>query len=224
MENYINLPIQKLLEFYDDPSQKDKKHTTAITAVIGESLGTGLLVDYYHHTGCTVRALDKSVTVGTNKGNRLDKWLVVTKQTRTIYYQVEIKNWGAAALGGRRIAPDADPRALKQHKIERWSKEWNGQGFIKVSVQKVLIPMRPPEGARHIEPLICFWDAMHPKGGNSPLFSIPLKNQHFRRVWVFSMSSYLRNLMKLGEAHIQIEAPDILARFGWLNRLIQTTK
>lgn len=221
MKHYICLPVNKLLEFYDDPPQKEKKHTIAITAMIGESLGAGLLIDYYHSTGCNARVLDKSVTTGTNKGKRLDRWLVVTNNKKITYYQVEIKNWGAAAIGGRRIAIDADLRTLKQHKIERWSKEWNSQGFIKAGVQKVLIPMKPPEGARHIEPLVCFWDAMHPSGGNSPLFSVKLENQHFKRVWIFSMSSYLRTLAKSGKAYIQIDAPDIVARLDWLSLLIQ---
>lgn len=221
MKHSIRFQINKLLEFYDNPPQREKKHTTAITAMIGESLGAGLLIDYYQSTGCNVRVLDKSVTTGTNKGKRLDRWLAITKTSQTVYYQVEIKNWGAAAIGGRRIAIDADARTLKQHKIERWSKEWNGQGFIKAGVQKVLIPMKPPEGARRIEPLVCFWDAMHPSGGNSPLFSVKLENHHFKRVWIFSMSSYLRTLMKSGKTYLQIDAPDIVARLNWLSLLIQ---
>lgn len=84
--------------------------------------------------------------------------------------------------------------------------------------------MKAPENATQVEPLVCFWDAMHPTGGNSPLFSVPLEKHHFKRVWVFSMSSYLRSLMKSGETYIEIEASDISARLNWLNHLIQITK
>jgi len=221
MSSIIRLSIIQAIQFYDAPPKRNRGQTTAITAVIGEDLGAGLLINYYRRQGCQAETLPDNVTPGTNKGSRLDRWVIVTKGKQVTHYQVEIKNWGAAAIGGRRIAIDADARTLKQHKIERWSKEWNGQGFIKAGVQKVLIPMKPPEGARHIEPLVCFWDAMHPSGGNSPLFSVKLENQHFKRVWIFSMSSYLRTLMKSGKTYLQIDAPDIVARLDWLSLLIQ---
>lgn len=217
----IRLPIKTLLLFYDNPPKGFGKHTTAITSVIGEDIGAGLLVDYFNRKGFAAKALNQPITVGTNKGNRLDRWLVIAEKTRETYYQVEIKNWGASAFNGRRLPLDATDEQIREHKKERWSREWNGTGFIKDAVKKVLIPMKCPVNAKYVEPLICFWDAMHPKGADEALFSIPLKNQHFKRVWVFSMSAHLRNLLKLGLSTVKIDAPDIKARMEWLQRIIK---
>ncbi len=217
----IRLPIKTLLMFYDNPPKENGKHTTAITSVIGEDLGAGLLVDYFNRRGFSAKVLNQTITVGTNKGNRLDRWVVVTEGVREVYYQVEIKNWGATALNGRRLPLDANDERIRKHKKERWSREWDGTGFIKDAVKKVLIPMKPPKNAKYIEPLICFWDAMHPKGDDDALFSIPLKNQHFKRVWVYSMSSHLRNLLKASETTVKINAPDVEARMDWLSKIVK---
>ena len=65
--------------------------------------------------------------------------------------------------------------------------------LIKEQVRKVLTPMKPPVEGVQVEPLVCFWDAMHPTGETDVLFSIPLDSGKFTRVWVFSMSAHLRN-------------------------------
>jgi hypothetical protein len=220
MSSRVRLPIKSLLEFYDNRVETNRGHVTAITAVIGEELGEGLLIDYFLRRGLTAKVVYGSVTQGTNIGNRLDRWIIVTRGQHSIYYQVEIKNWGAFAMGGRSIAVDANARTLRIHKIERWSKEWNGKGFIKEAVQKVLTPMKPPVQGVQVEPLVCFWDAMHPTGAAAPLFSIPLSLGPFARVWVFSMSSYLRNLLKSGEQIVEIDAPAIKARRQLLKDLV----
>lgn len=220
MSSRVRLPIKSLLEFYDNRVETNKGHVTAMTAVIGEELGAGLLIDYYLRHGLDAKVINGSVTQGTNIGKRLDRWIIVTRGRRSTYYQVEIKNWGASAIGGRRIAVDANATTLRRHKIERWSKEWNGKEFIKEGVQKVLTPMKPPVRGVQVEPLVCFWDAMHPNGAATPLFSIPLQMNPFARVWVFSMSSYLRNLLKSGEQFVEIDAPAIKARLKLFKELV----
>ncbi len=220
MPSRIRIPIKELLKFYDDPDRTHQGHTTAITSVIGEDLGTGLLIDYYHRRGLEARVLDGIVTQGTKKGKRLDRWIVVKHGKHSTYYQVEIKNWGASAIGGQRIELDAGASKLRKHKIERWSKEWDGKGFIKEGVQKVLIPMKSPEPGVSVEPLVCFWNAMHRTGADAPLFFMPTDSKIFPRVWVFSMSSHLRNLSKSGELVIEFEAPAIKARLKLLRELI----
>ena len=117
---------------------------------------------------------------------------------------------------------DANNAQVRAHKIERWSKEWNGKGFIKEGVRKVLIPMKPPEIGKQVEPLVCYWDAMHPKGKSNALFSIPLRSGTFKRVWIFSMSAHLRNLLRSGESMVFINAPSITARMKWLNILVKS--
>lgn len=222
MNSKIRIPIRSLLEFYDDPNKLVRGHVSAITAVIGEDLGAGLLAHYFAKAGLGVEVLPGNVTQGTKKGKRLDRWIVVNHPEGSVCYQVEIKNWGASAIGGRRIAVDAEANLLSAHKKERWSREWDGIGFIKDGVKKVLTPMRllrDFEGS--IEPLVCFWNALHPDGEGDPLFSVDVDAAPFTRVWIFSMSSYLRNLLYHGEEDIEFDAPGIRYRLELLNQLIK---
>lgn len=218
----IGFPIKQLLTFYDDPSESSGATATAITAVIGEELGAGLLVDYFRAQGLIAEVLNKNVTQGTSSGVRLDRWVKVTNKTKIIYYQVEIKNWAAYAINGKRIAVNADANQLKKHKIERWGHEWDGVSLKKPKVAKVLTPMMLPEIGGTVEPLVCYWDAMHPNGEDTALFFKSIKNKNFKRVWIFSMSAHLRNLLKSGQKVIKIDSPIIAKRLEWLNRL--TTK
>lgn len=220
ISSLIRLPIRSLLEFFDEAPEYGKGHATAITAVLGEELGAGLLVDYFRGKNVNAEVLGLPCTQGTTSGKRLDRWIKVTKGRQTTYFQVEIKNWSATAIGGRRIAINASNSQLREHKIERWSKEWNGQGFIKEAVAKVLTPMKPPVIGANVEPLACFWDAMHPTGKTDALFSIPTHANKFPRVWIFSMSAYLRNLFKAGQEFVEIDAPAAKARLSLLNKLL----
>lgn len=216
----IRLPIRNLLTFYDAPNKGVGGHVSAITGVIGEDLGAGLLIDYFRRRGIQAEVIGSRVTQGTNIGKRLDRWILVTKRNRSICYQVEIKNWGASAIGGRRIELDASAATLRRHKIERWGREWNGKDFIKEGVKKVLTLMRSPISGISVEPMVIFWDAMHPTGANTPLFSVQLISKVFSRVWIFSMSSYLRKLFKAGVREIEFEAPAIKARMQMLKELL----
>jgi len=216
----VHFPIRLLLEFYDQSAGDHSRHTTAVTSVLGEELGAGLLVDYYQRHGYKADVLDQPCTQGTKKGKRLDRWIKVVKGKQITFYQVEIKNWAASAIGGRFLALDASKTVLREHKKERWSKEWDGKIFIKEQVRKVLIPMKPPLGADHIEPLVCFWDAMHPTGKSEALFSIPINHGKFNRVWVFSMSAHLRNLRSDGLDFVEVDAHATQARIKLLNDLV----
>ncbi len=220
LSSIIRLPISLLLEFFDEAPDYGKGHATAITAVLGEELGAGLLVDHFRGKNMKAEVLGLPCTQGTTSGKRLDRWIRVTKGRQTVYYQVEIKNWSATAIGGRRIAINASSSQLREHKRERWSKEWSGQLFIKEAVQKVLTPMKPPVIGAEVEPLVCFWDAMHPTGKAEAIFSIPVNGGRFPRVWIFSMSAYLRTLLKAGQEFVEIDAPAAKARLRLLNRLL----
>jgi hypothetical protein len=220
MVSLVRLPIRSVLEFFDEAPEKGRGHTTAIIAVAGEEIGAGLLVDYYRRAGSSAEVLNLSCTQGTQKGHRLDRWIKVTRGAQATYYQVEIKNWSASAIGGRRIPVDADATQLRNHKIERWSREWDGQGFRKEPVRKVMVPMKSPVDGAHVEPLVCFWDAMHPQDLDNALFSVSLDLGPFSHVWVFSMSAHLRNLLIAGYTTVEINAPAIKARLKLLTALI----
>lgn len=220
MSSQIHLPIKPLLEFFDEAPEYVRGHVTAVNAVLGVELGTGLLVDYFHGKEIKAEVLDSPCTQGKASGKKLDRWVKVTRGRQTIYYQVEVKNWSAMAAGGKRIAVDAGKTELRKHKIERWSREWNDQGFIKESVQKVLTPMKPPVLGVNVEPLVCYWDAMHPTGKVDAFFSVPVHKGKFIRVSIFSMSAHLRNLCEAGQEYVNIDAPVAKARLQLLKSLI----
>jgi len=221
MNSMFSIPIRALLEFCDDPGKSAFKQFSAISSVIGEDLGSSLLINYFERQGNPAKIVGDKVTQGTNKGSRLDRWLQVEFPSGLVLYQVEIKNSGAHAIGGRRLPITADKLAVQSHKIERWSKEWNGETFIKPGVKKVLIPMRVPKGlSGHLMPLICFWDAMHPTGEVNPFFEVEVNAPPFTHVHVFSMSSFLRNCLSSGDEFISIEALGIARKMSLLEILL----
>lgn len=219
MSSTIRLPIRLLLKFFDETPEYSRGHATAIVSVAGEDLGAGLLVDYYRKSGAEAEVLDQLCTQGTQKGKRLDRWVRVGKNGKSTYFQVEIKNWSAHAIGGRILAINASTSEIKGYKIESWSREWNGKSFKKEAVRKVLIPMKPPKVGAKIEPLVCYWMPMHPTGKTDALFSVQVPSGKFSRVWVFSMSAHLRNLLESGEKIVKIEAPAAKTRLQLLNQM-----
>jgi hypothetical protein len=221
MTHAIEIDIEALLHFFDESPPESQGHATGIVAIAGEDLGAGLLAHHLEAQGASVEVLPGPCSQGTKRGKRLDRWLRVRQNGGTVYYQVEIKNWSAHALGGRVLKIDASAEELSEHKKERWSKEWDGTGFRKPTMAKVLIPMRPPEQDCLVEPLACYWDAMHPDGEEAPLFSVPVPDSVFPRVWVFSMSTYLRVLLASGRTHMQIDMPETAIRLDWLNQLFR---
>jgi hypothetical protein len=216
----MNVDIAATLHFFDETPRESMGHATAIVAVAGEDLGVGLLAHYLKQQGASVEILSGPCSQGTKKGKRLDRWVRVDQNSTTTYYQVEIKNWSAHAIGGRVLKIDASIEEVAEHKKERWSKEWDGTRFRKDMIGKVLLPMKPPVPECRVEPLACFWDAMHPEGGSEPFFSVSVPDSHFDRVWVFSMSGYLRGLLAEGQTHVRLNMPETTIRMEWLNRLL----
>jgi len=213
----INIDVRELLAFFDEEAKGSSRHASAIVAVAGEDLGAALLVEYFRSQGIVAEILQERCTQGTKKGYRLDRWILTHAPAGDVLYQVEIKNWSAHAIGGRTLAQSASSSVLREYKIERWSQEWNGTTFRKAPVLKVLTRMKSPRPLLPVEPLVCFWTALHPEGAESPFFSVPLTGHaHFHRVSVFSMSSYLRSLKATS---ITLTMPEVAVRREWLTRL-----
>ena len=212
--------VRELLSFFDEEAKGSSRHASAIVGVAGEDLGAALLAKYLRSENIFAEILADSCTQGTKTGRRLDRWVFTRAPSGSeTLYQVEIKNWSAHAIGGRKLAISVSPSDLQAYKIERWSKEWSGTTFRKEQVLKVLTPMKPPRriASPTVEPLVCFWTALHPEGAESPFFSVPLtEDPHFQRVSVFSMSSYLRSLP---DASITLDMPQVAIRRDWLTRL-----
>ena len=212
----LTVDLQKLLHFFDEAPASSRRHATAVVGVAGEDVGIALLSHYLAGCGWTVRALPGPCTQGSQAGVRLDRWIRAVKGRSARLYQVEVKNWSAHAIGGSRLPISATPRQVAQFKRDCWGQEWDGRTFRKGSVRKVLTPMRPPDPALPVHPLVCFWSALHPTGAKAPFFAQKVHKGKFRRVWVFSMSAYLR---ALGKRKLRLNMPETAKRLSWLTTL-----
>lgn len=214
-------PVIKILEFYDEEVPSSLHHATAINAVAGEDMGAGLILHYLTQKNVSAEILPEKCSQRKKKGVRLDRWILATENGKKVYYQTEIKNWSAHAIGGKILKVNATPNEISEYKIERWNHFWDGKALRAPQARKVLTPMKPIENNSKVEPLICFWDSMHPEGKNEPFFSVDIKDKNFSRLWVFSMSAYLRNLLNSGEKKVTLEMPDTESRIEWLKTLFR---
>jgi hypothetical protein len=212
----INLP--SLLEFFDEGIPSSRGHATAVNAVLGEEIAIGLMAHYFSSMGCKVE-VKTPCTQGTQRGVRLDCWIL----TDDLLYQVEIKNWSSHSFGGR-VFP-TEEIAVERHLIDRWENQWIKEERIPrdKAARKVLVPMKPPEGCnlpdKH-EAMLCFWDPMHPAGKSEPLFTVPTADDcFFDELFVFSLSNYVKNLIKQEIYELEILMPNTMTRLAWLKKM-----
>ncbi len=217
----IQIDIIEILKFYDEKIQTSLHHSTAVNAVAGEDLGAGLFAHYLKQKNIIANILPNACTQKTKSGVRLDRWILAIENGKKVYYQTEIKNWSAHAIGGKVLKINATEKEVSDYKIKQWNNSWDGKILTALTARKVLTPMSPIEDKTKVEPLICFWVSMHPKGKSEPFFSVPIQDKNFSRLWVFSMSAYLRNVLNSGEKKIILEMPDTESRIEWLKTLFR---
>lgn len=214
----ITLDIEKIISFYDDKKQEDHYHVSAITGVTGEDLGAGLIKHYLQSTNHDVDILNENVTIGTLKGNRLDRWILASKNEQKYLYQTEIKNWSSHSMGAKKIDKDCSLIELVERANLMYKNIWIEElkNFRDASVSKVFSKMKPPNNhSTTIIPLVCFWFPINPPtNGNKlePFFELECNSDNFQKVCIFSMSIYLRSLLNSGKKTISIEAPNIEIR------------
>jgi hypothetical protein len=220
--NTVTVNVGSLLRFYDE-DREVRRHSNAIKMVAGEELGFALLIEYFRRVGVTAKLLTRPCTTGSSKGSRLDGWIEATSpETSTCtYYQVEVKSWSIHGVGGdsKPLSLAAKDDELAAYKKRLWNSYWANGQFVAPNLNKVLTPMRGELSWALVEPLACVWSALHPEGKQEELFSVPLiSHSRFQRVWVFSMSSFLRNIVHR-EPQIALNLPCTAARMRWLNTL-----
>jgi hypothetical protein len=176
----------ELLDLYD-AHQIDGGLPTAVSALCGEEFGIGLLQRYLDSKGRRVKRLPGIPKTGKKSGFRLDGWLLIDDELM----QVEVKNWGANAVNGRKYDGDT------QKGWNQFLAWWKDPGL-----RKVLWPMQPPPEHTVIHHAVaCIWPVMNPHNLDEPWFAVPVSElpalgfeTGFDQLYVFSMSGYLHSL------------------------------
>lgn len=231
----LTLDVVELLKFFDEKHGASKGDATGIVAVIGEDLNAACFQHYVESQKGRAVVLSDTVGTGGRRGPRLDRWIEVQwVDEQKFLYQTEIKNWSAAAIGGENLPVNATAQDVADYKQRRWDRHWDmerktlkGNGTA-----KVLVPMKKPDRYNGFDakPLLIFWEALGPKEkADDHLFSAPVTypyerpeswpdSTQFERLWVFSVSSYLRHLKeKCPKIHLPM--PNAARRKQTLNRL-----
>ncbi len=214
----MKIDPRKIIRFFDEKS-KDESHdgsdVTAIIGLLGEDLLLGLLQHYWRSIeGVESKILDYKCTRGSQKGSRLDGWLLKLRDKGELY-QVELKNWAVYAIGGAELKLDATEQELEAYSLKRWNHYFVPEEIPQENVRKVLEPMKKPSGYETLTalPLVCFWFYIG-ESANSPYS----KRRYLKgkELHIFSASAYLRTLK---DETIDIEMPRADRRIGLLKEL-----
>jgi len=211
----MRVDVRELITFYDEDIEA-RPHANAIKTLAGEELGLAILMEYFRRKGDQVQLLDELCTTGKRRGVRLDGWLRVRNERETVDYQVEVKNWSFHSLGGRQLPLACTAEELGEFKRRTWNDYWMDGRFREPELDKVLTAMRPAPGADRREPLACLWVALHPEGRDEAFFPYPVVGCDFERVWIFSVSGFLRSLR---ETTLDIDLPIASRRLHRLQRI-----
>jgi hypothetical protein len=220
------LTIESIISFYDNKDTHDSKDASSITGLVGEELAAGLIKHYLEGKNMNVEILAEKPTEGKKKGKWLDKWIKAQDGSNCTYYQTEIKNWCSHSLSGQAISLNSTDEELKKYAHNRFFEQWDNkhQKFNDAKVGKVLNVMRTPESLNQstgkIRPLICYWYPILNKSIDvlTPFFALDCSGI-FEQVDFFSMSIYMRQLLKEGHHTIELDMKQYEGRIRRLNEM-----
>lgn len=215
----VTIDVEKLLSFFDSDA-KARTHSSSLKALVGEELMLALLIEYFRLQGTAADVVDRVCTTGARAGYRLDGWVRIQHPTPAgvTHYQTEVKSWSAHGVGGGSLYLGANSTGaeLATFKVKVWERYWRDGRFLADGLNKVLVPMKAPEGAARILPLACLWAPVHPTGLAEPFFEVATIGADFPSVCVFSASSFLRGL---GQAHVVLPLPTFAQRMTRLGEM-----
>ena len=221
----VTIYRKELLQFFDEKVPESKGHATGIVQLAGEDLGIGLLLHYFRAKGYNAKVVSYKCNQRKLRGERLDRWVHVTKNKEDILYQVEVKNDSAHGTSKKPLSANATKQEVVNYKKKLWDHHWDGETLKDKSYRKVLIPMKNPTDVKdeNIKPLLCLWRCMHKNGLDEPLFKESVsdsdpKYSYFKELWFFSMSSYLRTFKN---GTLDIEMPQAAERISWVGKLFE---
>jgi hypothetical protein len=233
MSENIRVNLEELVRFYDMDTEAGV-HSSAIKGVMAEELGLALLLHYFKGQGRTVETLlTARPSEGKKKGSRLDAWLIEMDAARNIRvrYQVEVKSWSIHGVGGikKPIAVTASARELEERRKAQWDVYWDKDlnVFKPKALTKVLKQMKPNDANTRVEAIACLWDLIHPDGKDESFFEVAQWNRGngskterpVDKLWVFSMSMYVRQLLSKGARELDLDLPDTAKRLRYLAKL-----
>lgn len=213
----MNVDLKELVKFMD-VTPEVRRHSSAIKGLACEELNLALLCHFLETQYGEVTILGSSCT-GITKGSRLDAWVKcstpISPLDIDLLYQVEVKSWSFHGYnGGKPLPLNLSYEAYKVHVIARWSKYWNdgSRKFNDPKLNKVLNEMNVPKEFEcqkdNIRTLACLWDAIHPKGEKEAFFEIECFPGKFKAVSIFSVSTYVRNLIENNTCSLVLNLPD----------------
>ena len=232
----MKINIKEALEFFDEAT-RGRGHASAIVGVIGEDLNASAFKHYMEAQGAEVQILDTSVQQGLpgrgwGTGKRLDRWIYLKeKNGAKKLYQCEIKNWSATAIGGYSLGLKASEEEICKVARRRWKQQLGdfsqdkGPNYISKVFAQMKIPAEYQE-VRNVQPLMAYWMPVSHAGKLTPFFSVSKSKigikfaTPFKALNIFSVSLYLRELMKQKHSHIDLDMPNAEKRIEILNSLI----
>ena len=166
------------------------------------------------------------MTTGSRTDKRLDKWILVNNDGKRTLYQTEIKNWSSHSIGGQALAIDASEQQAVNtaHLMFKNQFDEKRRTLRYPTTEKVLTRMRPPINVEQQRPLLCFWFPILPSTITDPSIAfsrVPVINENFGELDVFSLSLYLRSLYNKGQegTYIELELPVLEARLEIIQKL-----
>lgn len=191
--------------------------------MIGEELNACAFKHYMDAKGHSARILldEKGkpirTTQGTQRGKRLDRWIVVNREGKQVLYQCEIKNSSSTAIGGRCLKVEADEDEIRRTAHYNWSRDARTAFSDRVfpnNLTKVFVKMKLPKGYKRALPLLIYWQPISNSNNLKPFFAIPIsrfKNTAiktgFRKLYIFSVSLYFRQLLKNNKKVVSFDMP-----------------
>lgn len=236
----LTVNVKELLRFFDEKQDAEKGDATGIVSMVGEDLNAACFQHYVESKdGCAAVLDDRVIPGGGYRGPWLDRWIEVQwVDEQKSLYQTEINNWSAHALGGETLKADALPQDVAEYKQRRWEKHWDSgrRPFKDRGITKVLVPMKKPDRCQGLpaKPLLIVWEALGPKektnkhlfsitGACDPSFEQPAtwpRTKKFDKLWIFSVSSYLRDHLKEKGPKIHLRMPNAARRLRTQSRLL----
>jgi hypothetical protein len=221
----MQINLNNLLEFYDDKKRCHSYHVSAITGLIGEDLAFNFFKHYVENDlRGKIKRVELKCTQGARNGKRLDRWIHAEYQDKDIFFQTEIKNWSSHSLGGEKFPNDASHETM--YRKSRWERVFDpkNQKFKSDNLSKVTIPMSLPIDwieKNNISPLVIFWESMHSEGKSDPFFTSYIKSDDFEFIHIFSISTYVRNLIQSEIFEVDLDLGITSQRIALLNLLVK---